>query len=130
MKSEVYTKEFVVPASAIDDLHHVNNLVYLNWCLEAAEEHWLTNTTPKIREAYVWVVMNHSINYRNPSFQGDHLVVETRISSYSGARSEREYRIFRPKDGKTIVDAKSLWCFLDAKTHKPTLIPEEISSLF
>lgn len=130
MKSEIYKKEFTVTAKAIDALDHVNNLVYLEWCLDAAEKHWLQNTTPEIREKYVWVVMNHNISYRNPAFLGDELILETWISSYKGVRSERDYRIVRPKDGKTIVEAQTLWCFLDGKTRKPSLIPEEISSLF
>lgn len=130
MKSEVFRKEFTVPASAIDELNHVNNVVYLQWCLDAAEEHWLKNTTEEIRKKYVWVVLNHFISYKNPSFEGDKLITETRIISYSGVKSEREYRIFRPKDGKTIVEAKTLWCFLDAKTHRPNPIPEKISALF
>lgn len=130
MKSEVFKKKFIVPASAIDELNHVNNVVYLQWCLEAAEAHWLQNTTSEIRNTYVWVVLNHFISYKNPSFAGDELVTETWISSYSGVKSEREYRIIRPKDQKIIVEAKSLWCFLDAQTHRPVKIPDTISSLF
>lgn len=130
MKADIYLREFVVPASAIDELNHVNNLVYLQWCLDAAEKHWLRNTTEEIREKYVWVVMNHQIDYRNPAFEGDQLKLETWINSYKGVRSERTYRIIRKTDGKTIVEAKSLWCFLDEKTRKPILIPDEIANLF
>lgn len=130
MKSEVYFREFVVPTSAIDELDHVNNLVYLQWCLDAAEKHWLKNTTEEIRKKYVWVVMNHQIEYRNPAFEGDRLKIETWITSHKGVRSERAYRITRISDDKIIVEAKTLWCFLDEKTRKPILIPDEIAALF
>ncbi len=130
MKSEVFTYELTVPSSAIDELNHVNNVVYLQWCLEAAEAHWLENTSEDIREKYVWVVLNHFISYKNPSFKGDKLQVNTWIASYDGVKSEREYRIIRPKDGKTIIEAKTLWCFIDAKSHRPTKITKEIGDLF
>lgn len=130
MKSEIFSREFTVPPSAIDELNHVNNIVYLQWCLDAAEKHWLRNTTKEIREKYVWVVMNHQIEYRNPAFEGDHLKIETWINTHRGVRSERMYRIIRLSDEKTIVEAKTLWCFLDEKTRKPTLIPDEIAALF
>lgn len=130
MKSEVFTKEIIVPASAIDALNHVNNVIYLQWCLDAAEEHWLTRTTPEIRSEYVWVVLNHVISYQNMSFEGEHLQVETWIESYDGVKSERRYQIVRPSDGKIIIEAKTLWCFLNAKTQRPTKIPTEISALF
>lgn len=130
MKSEKFIKEITVPSSAIDDLNHVNNVIYLQWCLEAAEEHWLTRTTPEIRSEYVWVVLNHFISYQNMSFEGDHLRIETWIENYDGVKSERRYKIVRSSDNKTIIEAKTLWCFLNAKTQRPTKIPAEISNLF
>lgn len=130
MKSDLFIHDIIVPASAIDELNHVNNVVYLQWCLDAAEAHWLQNTSKDIREKYVWVVLNHFISYKSPAFEGDALQVKTWITSYDGVKSEREYQITRPKDGKIIVEAKSLWCFIDAKTHRPIKIPKEIGGLF
>lgn len=130
MKSKVFIQEFTVPTSAIDELNHVNNVIYLQWCLDAAEGHWHKSTTEAIRNKYVWVVLNHFISYKNPSFEGEELITKTWISSYDGVKSEREYRIVRPKDGKTIIEAKTLWCSIDAVTHRPVKIPIEISDLF
>ncbi len=130
MKSEIFKYRFIVPASAIDGLNHVNNVTYLQWCLDAAEAHWISKTTEAQREQNVWVVLNHSISYKNPSFLGEELETQTWIESYKGVKSERHYKIIRIKDGKTIVEAQTLWCFLDAKTFRPTKITEEIAALF
>ena len=126
----MFKKSFKVPASAIDGLGHVNNVTYLQWCLDAAEEHWITKTSEEQRAQYVWVVLNHTITYKNPSFEGETLETQTWIESYEGVRSERRYRIVRPLDGKTIVEAKTLWCFLDADSFRPTKIPTVITELF
>ena len=130
MKSAIFKQRFIVPASAIDGLNHVNNVTYLQWCLDAAEAHWISKTTEAQREQNVWVVLNHSISYKNPSFLGEELETQTWIDSYKGVKSERHYKIIRPNDGKTIVEANTLWCFLDAKTFRPTKITEEIAALF
>lgn len=130
MKSGVFKKSFIVPASAIDGLNHVNNVTYLQWCLDAAEEHWISRTSEKQRKENVWVVLNHFISYKNPSFLDEELETQTWIESYEGVKSERHYKIIRPTDGKIIVEAKTLWCYLDAKTFRPTKITEEVSSLF
>lgn len=109
---------------------HVNNLVYLQWCLEIAEAHWKSKASEEILRKYHWYVLRHSIEYRNAAFLGDELLVETWVSSTSAVKSERHYLIQRPSDGKKIVEAKTTWCFIDAATQKPAIIPEEIRILF
>ncbi|HBC03693.1 MAG TPA: acyl-CoA thioesterase [Aequorivita sp.] len=130
MKPEIFKNRFIVPASAIDGLNHVNNVTYLQWCLDAAEAHWISKTSEAQREKNVWVVLNHFISYKNPSFLGEELETQTWIDNYDGVKSERHYKIIRPTDGKIIVEAKTLWCFLDGTTFKPLKIPKEIGDLF
>lgn len=119
-----------MPASAIDVRDHVNNLAYLEWCLDAAERHWETKANSNMKQTYVWYVLNHNIDYKASAFEGEELQVETWVASIEGVRSERQYKIFRIKDQKTLVEAKTLWCLLDAKTLRPTKIPEEFRTLF
>ncbi|MAP55832.1 thioesterase family protein [Altibacter sp.] len=130
MKSEVFSHQLTVPASAIDTMEHVNNVIYLQWCLEAAEAHWTSKTSEALRKKYVWVVLHHFIEYKAPSFKGEELEVRTWVENYDGVKSERQYKIVRRSDQQTIVTAKTLWCLLDGKTHRPTKITEEISTLF
>ncbi len=99
-------------------------------CLDAAEAHWISKTSEIQRKENVWVVLNHFISYKAPSFLGEELETQTWIESYEGVKSERHYKIIRLVDVKTIVEAKTLWCFLDAKTFRPTKITEEITNLF
>ena len=125
-----YVKQFIVPASAIDGMNHVNNVTYLQWCLEGAEAHWVNRASVELRTAFVWVVLHHYIEYKNPAFEGDELELRTWVTSAEGVKSERQYSITRLRDNKEIVSAKTLWCLLDAKTQKPTKIQEEIRTLF
>jgi len=130
LKPEVYSYTLRVAASAIDSRNHVNNLKYLEWCLRAAEEHWLARATPAMLAQYVWYVVHHSIDYRAAAFEGEELKVSTWVASSKGVRSERHYQIERLADSKLLVEARTIWCLLDAKNLKPAIISDEIRNLF
>ncbi len=130
MISEIFTKQFIVPSSAIDSRNHVNNLSYLQWCLDAAETHWNITAPKEFQKEYVWYVIHHSIDYKTAAFEGEKLEINTWIEKNEGVKSVRHYKIIRVKDGKTLIEAKTVWCLLNKKTLRPTKITEEISNLF
>ena len=126
----VFSYTFKVPESAIDVNGHVNNITYLEWCIDIAEKHWFSKAPKETHNTYFWVVLNHFIEYKNPAFEGEELQIETWVTSAEGVKSERHYKIFRKKDNKVMVIAKTLWCFVELKSQKPTRITEEIRNLF
>ena len=130
MTSEVYTHQFTVPSSAIDTRKHVNNLAYLQWCMDAAEAHWKQKATAAMTEQFVWYVLSHFIEYKAAAFEGELLEVQTWVTETKGVKSTRRFKIFRIKDQQTLAEAQTLWCMLNAKTLRPTKIPEEICTLF
>lgn len=130
MRPDHFKYRILVTDAAIDDMNHVNNIMYLQWCLDAAEKHWISRTNDELRLKYVWVVLDHYISYKSAAFEGDEIEVQTWVGEHKGVRSERHYIIIRISDQKTLVEAKTTWCLLDGKTHRPTTISEEISNLF
>ena len=130
MISEVFTKQFTVPSSAIDSRNHVNNLAYLEWCLDIAETHWNLKAPVGFQDDYVWYVIHHAIDYKAEAFVDEKLEINTWIEKNEGVKSERRYKIIRLEDGKTLIEAKTIWCLLNSKTLRPTKITEEISNLF
>ncbi|ARV11663.1 thioesterase family protein [Gilvibacter sp. SZ-19] len=130
MKPQVFEFTVTVASEHIDAQNHVNNLVYLEWCLEAAEKHWSRNATNQLLNEYVWFVLKHEIQYKAQAVLGDQLCLKTWVSSNAGVRSERQYEIYNQNSGKLLVQAKTLWCLLRADSKKPTAIPEEICNLF
>ena len=130
MNKKVFSQSFTVPASAIDAMGHVNNLVYLQWCLDAAEKHWKGEATTKMLKDYVWYVLRHEVHYKASAFEGDILRVDTWVEHSEGVKSKRNYSITRPSDNKLIVEASTDWCLLDASTLRPIKIPSELVTLF
>lgn len=130
MNPPVYSHTFTVSQQAIDARNHINNLQYLQWCMDAAEAHWKQQAPAAMLTSYMWYVLRHTIEYKAPGFLGEELKIETWVNTAEGVRSEREFRISRLSDHTELVTAKTLWCLLDAKSGKPTKITEEIRTLF
>jgi acyl-CoA thioester hydrolase len=125
-----FETEISVPESAIDNLNHVNNVVYLQWVQDVAEHHWNKSTDAALREKLAWVVVNHFIEYKAPAFEKDILTLKTWVENYSGVTSERHTEIFRKADQKLLVKAKTIWCLLDNNTGKPMRITNELIEKF
>ncbi len=130
MSSEIFESHITVSKSAIDDMNHVNNVTYLQWVQDIAKKHWETRTNHKIRNTFVWVVLNHSIEYHSPALENDELTIQTWIDHHHGARSERHTKIIKNDTQKVLVTAKTMWCLLHKETLRPVRINEEISTLF
>lgn len=117
---------FTVLPEHLDQLHHVNNVVYVQWLQEAASRHWSGNVTPDIDEKVLWVVKRHEIDYLAPAVLGDELIMKTWTGSYTAVSWDRYYEITRVSDQRKIITAKSIWVLLDSKTLKPRRIDAEI----
>jgi len=112
----------------IDELGHVNNVVYLGWVQLVAAAHWNTLSTDEIRSKNIWVALRHEIDYVNPAFLGDEVIGYTWVSSLEGATSTRHVEFFLGE--KCLAKAKTNWCLLDATTARPKRIGQGIKALF
>ncbi len=130
MPSTHFSISIKVHAQDIDQLGHVNNVVYLQWVQEVAAQHWKHKVSPQIRESVYWVVLDHAIHYKKPAFEGEELLIKTRVASMKGVRSERHTEIWRKKDHQLLVKAETMWCLMSADTHRPKRITPEIEAVF
>ena len=123
----MFTIQRTVVANDIDELSHVNNVVYLEWVQEIARQHWAVLTQESEELPYVWMVRRHEIDYRQQAKLGDQLTLRTWVGETKGATSVRHVQIFR---GETLlVSAQTTWCLLDASTHRIARITETVHQL-
>lgn len=120
----VFETTYTVIASDIDELNHVNNVVYLRWIQNIANLHWTQLKQDKDTSAYVWVVIRHEIDYIGQALLGDSIVAKTWVGETGGIRSIRHVEFY--KNNKPIVKAKTTFCLVNAKTFKPTRITDQI----
>ncbi|HEX2698239.1 MAG TPA: acyl-CoA thioesterase [Anaerolineales bacterium] len=128
--SSIYTKNFVIPESAIDENGHVNNVVYVQWMQDIAVEHYSTIGGVFAQGTdSTWVVHEHKIEYLLPAFAGEEIEIKTWIESIRRVRSTRKYEFVRISDGKVLVKGETDWVFVDAKTGAPRVIPDEVAKV-
>lgn len=125
--SKSITFKLTISKNEIDHLNHVNNVVYIEWVLKAAELHWAKLSTEAINKKYVWVVLRHEIDYFLPGKLGDEITITTWIGNSSGAKSIRFVEI--KKGDKLLAKAKTTWCLLALESMKAVRIPSEIIDL-
>jgi acyl-CoA thioester hydrolase len=128
----IYSYEFTVPADALDENGHVNNVRFVQWMQEAAVRHYASIGGIPLTQAIgaTWVVRSHNIEYLRPAFAGDHIEVRTWVVNIRRVRSLRRYRFILVVDGKLLVKGETDWVFVDAKIGVPRLVPEEIIKIF
>jgi acyl-CoA thioester hydrolase len=122
-----FQAKIVVKPGDIDELGHVNNVVYLQWVQQVATAHWEAMTSGEMRNQNLWVVLRHEIDYFNPAFLGDDITGSTWVSSATGAQSIRH--VLFTVGEKKLAESKTNWCLLDSRTMKPKRIGQEIKSL-
>ena len=125
--NNAFTFKLTVSNNEIDHLNHINNIIYIQWVLKAAELHWAKLSTDTINKKYVWVVLRHEIDYFLSGKLGDEIIIKTWIGASSGAKSERFVEI--KKGNKLLAKAKTTWCLLAIDSMKVVRIPSEILSI-
>jgi acyl-CoA thioester hydrolase len=127
---EAFEIERRVEPGDIDELGHVNNIVYLRWVQEAAIAHWRALATPEQQAALVWVVVRHEIDYRFPAMPDEELRVRTWVGIAVRRSFERHTEILRAADGRSLARARTLWCPLDPVTFKVTDVGADVRERF
>lgn len=118
----VYTKEIIITEKHLDYNNHVNNVQYVHWVEEMAEEHWnlVKHLTPYKDD--FWVMYDHHIHYRKQVFLGDSLLIKTFPLPPEGLKQPRKVEFYC--NGELMVDSKTLWIMCDHETKKVKKLSE------
>jgi acyl-CoA thioester hydrolase len=119
----------VEPAD-IDELGHVNNVVYVRWVQDVAVAHWRAAASRDDREKLLWIVVRHEIDYRQAARLGDGILARTWVGAASRIKFERHTELLRASDGCLLAKARTVWCPIDAVTGKPTGVSAAVRAVF
>jgi acyl-CoA thioester hydrolase len=129
----VFKRPRTVAAADIDELYHVNNIVWLRYIVQLAFAHYEAlgfDFDEDRRGGGVWVVRRHEIDYQRSAPEGAELIEETWVSHLHGARLVRDSRFSLSADGSILVTARSEWAYVDPATMKPKRVPRPIAARY
>ncbi|SKC62597.1 acyl-CoA thioesterase [Ohtaekwangia koreensis] len=95
MSSKPFEHLITVTTHDIDELGHVNNVVYVRYIQEVAAAHWNAIASAELKAKYLWIVLRHEIDYKNPSFLNDVIQGTTWVGESHGAKFERFVKLVR-----------------------------------
>ncbi|GAA4885453.1 acyl-CoA thioesterase [Flaviramulus aquimarinus] len=125
-----YEITLVVTKEYIDDLNHVNNVHYVQWVQNIAKAHWQSKASEDIQTQYSWFLMSHFIEYKSAAFLNDLIKIKTYVEKSEGLTSTRIVEMYNENTNKLLAKSETKWCFMNAKSGRPTRITKEIVDLF
>ena len=114
----------------IDELAHVNNVVYVRWVQEVAIAHWRAAASPAQLESLAWVALRHEIDYKHPALPTDAIIASTWVGAAEAVRFERFVEILRASDRKLLAASRTLWCPISRATGRITRVDDEVRRVF
>jgi acyl-CoA thioester hydrolase len=129
----IFQYEHTVRPDEIDALEHASNVAYVEWMQAAALAHSTALGWPADRYLQLglgWVVRAHAIEYLQPAFAGDDVIVRTWVATMRKATSLRHYQVLRKSDGQILAIAETRWAFIDYATRQPARVPREVAEAF
>ncbi len=123
-----YEKIVRVQLTDLDELRHVNNVVYLRWVQEVATAHWTAIAPREALDAVAWVARRHEIDYLGAALLDDELVLRTWVGEAEGLTFERLTEVRRAE--QVLARARTLWVPIDRFTGKPRRVSRAVRSLF
>jgi acyl-CoA thioester hydrolase len=129
----VFAQTFSIPEDAIDELGHVSNLKYIAWMQDIAIQHssakgW--SVERYLENGAVWVVRSHFVAYVRPAFAGEIVTLQTWVAGFKQRSSSRRYLVRRTDDQRVLVEAETVWAYVDRRSGRPQRIPHELRGAF
>ncbi len=127
---ELFTKPIRIEPADIDELGHVNNIVYLRWAQEIAIAHWRSRASAEWLTQYVWVVARHEVDYRAALMLGDEAEARTHVAAEPKGATWARYVEIGKSGAPASAKIVSHWVLLDAATRRVKRVPMEIVARF
>lgn len=127
---DVFTFTVPVTETAIDQLGHVNNLVYLQWASLVSKLHWEYLANAEMRRPLLWVMGRQEIDYLQELKIAQQVRIETFVEKVERQKCFRTVLFYNSETGTLVAKAQIIWVLLDAVAKKPMRISEALVKLF
>jgi acyl-CoA thioester hydrolase len=129
----IHTKTFKTRSYECDPFGDLKPVNYLRWMQEAAFE-----ASAKVGYDFSsynqmgqwWLVRETEIQFHKPLHYKDEVEIKTWVMDFRNFRSKRAYKFRRKDTNHLVATATTDWVYLDAESHKPVMIPDDMKSAF
>lgn len=120
--SDIFDLELTVQAEHIDQLGHVNNVVYMQWMQDVATAH-IEQLGLGLKEyielKHAMVAVEHHVQYRKAAFESERIVLRTWLNDINALYSYRQYAFYRPSDKSILFMGNTQWACIEIATGRP-----------
>ena len=129
--ANAFSMKIEIKPSDIDDMNHVNNVVYTRWIQDISIAHWKKNTEGvKGLENLGWFMRRHEIDFLQQALLNDELEAYTWPEFPKGLKVVRNVVIVNKGTQKIIMKSHTTWVMMNLTTGRPVSMPLEIADLF
>jgi len=125
-----FRAQFTAEPRHIDELGHVNNVVYLDWAQHIAIAHWRHLAPAEMQAASVWVAVRHEIDYRDAVLEGETVEARTWLGEVSGATFARHIDLRKPDAARFSARVLTWWALLDSASRRPKRVGHDVLAVF
>ena len=117
-----------------DPFNHLNNASYINYFLNAREDHLLDNYNFDVFEnlktnGQAWVVASNQICYLNPANVIENVSIESQLVAFTNKSVHIEMRMWNESKNKLKAMLWTTFIYFNTQTQKATNHPSEVTDL-
>ena len=120
--SSIFDLRLQVQAEHIDQLGHVNNVVYMHWMQDVATAHIEAlgvGLEQYLELKHAMVAVEHHVQYRKAAMLGDDVILRTWFYDINALYSFRQYAFFRASDKSVLFTGNTKWACIEIATGRP-----------
>lgn len=117
----------------IDIMQHTNNVVYLRWLEDVAWDHSRhlgLDEAAYQRLGYGVVARRHELDYLQPTFLDEEVLLATWIIHSDRLSLRRAYQFVRAADGQTVFRGRTHWVCVDIAEGRVRRMPPEFQAAY
>lgn len=125
-----FSMELLAEPQHIDELGHVNNVVWVDWIQHVATAHWRARASADDQARYIWYVVRHEIDYHRAMLVGERAIAHTWAADHArGAKFDR-HMVFLDSGGKALISSITTWAMIDRDSGRPVRVPASLIDQF
>jgi len=118
-----------------DPFNHLNNSKYIDYFINAREDHLLENYnldiyTMALKEGVSWVVASNQISYLRPALMMENVIIESQVISYTTKSLQVELRMYNEDKSELKSVMWSKFVHYNMKTQQTQEHAERFMKLF